>query len=555
VGFILAIAALSRDNARVADRARPRSAMAMSAGTVSVARPAASARAVARAPRASRAASASAPGPSLGRRVGGRAWSRRRGPAPCRHASESSPSITSAPEGSKEADVLDALRNVIDPDFGEDIVNCGFIKDLVIREPGDVTFTLELTTPACPVKEEFNRLSKEFIGKLDWVTSVNVNMTAQPVTNDMPDTVEGMKGVRHVIAVSSCKGGVGKSTTSVNLAYTLAMMGAKVGIFDADVYGPSLPTMTSPELAVLQMDKETGTITPTEYEGVGIVSFGFAGQGSAIMRGPMVSGLINQMLTTTDWGDLDYLIVDMPPGTGDIQLTLCQVVPITAAVVVTTPQKLAFIDVEKGVRMFSKLQVPCVAVVENMSYFEVDGVRHKPFGEGSGARICEDYGVPNLFEMPIVPELSACGDSGKPLVLEDPAGAVSSVYGEIAAKVVQEVAKLGAGPKGSLEVDEAGVAGIPGALRCQLAEEGGLPFYVRAVDVRRSDTSAKAEGEAAKADFMMDGVTPVPEDIAPLETNVVGNYAVQISWPDGFSQVATFAQIKALERLPVGANA
>ena len=164
--------------------------MAMSAGTVSVARPAASARAVARAPRASRAASASAPGSSLGRRVGGRAWSRRRGPAPCRHASASSPSITSAPEGSKEADVLDALRNVIDPDFGEDIVNCGFIKDLVIREPGDVTFTLELTTPACPVKEEFNRLSKEFIGKLDWVTSVNVNMTAQPVTNDMPDTVE-----------------------------------------------------------------------------------------------------------------------------------------------------------------------------------------------------------------------------------------------------------------------------------------------------------------------------------------------------------------------------
>lgn len=303
------------------------------------------------------------------------------------------------------------------------------------------------------------------------------------------------------------------------------------------------------------MDKETGTITPTEYEGVGIVSFGFAGQGSAIMRGPMVSGLINQMLTTTDWGDLDYLIVDMPPGTGDIQLTLCQVVPITAAVVVTTPQKLAFIDVEKGVRMFSKLQVPCVAVVENMSYFEVDGVRHKPFGEGSGRRICEDYGVPNLFEMPIVPELSACGDSGKPLVLEDPAGAVSSVYGEIAAKVVQEVAKLGAGPKGSLEIDEAGVAGIPGALRCQLAEEGGLPFYVRAVDVRRSDKSAKAVGEAAKADFMMDGVTPVPEDIAPLETNVVGNYAVQISWPDGFSQVATFAQIKALERLPVGANA
>jgi hypothetical protein len=269
------------------------------------------------------------------------------------------------------------------------------------------------------------------------------------------------------------------------------------------------------------------------------------------MRGPMVSGLINQMLTTTDWGELDYLIIDMPPGTGDVQLTLCQVVPITAAVVVTTPQKLAFIDVEKGVRMFSKLQVPCVAVVENMSYFEVDGVKHKPFGEGSGQKICDDYGVPNLFQMPIVPELSACGDTGVPLVLKDPAGETSALYGSIAAKVVQEVAKLSGGPKGGLELDVADATGVASALRVQLANEGGLPFYVRAVDVRRSDRSARAAGEAAKAEFMMDGVTPVPEDIAPLEMNVVGNYAVQISWPDGFSQVATFAQIAQCERLKV----
>ena len=301
--------------------------------------------------------------------AGRRTNSTRRGPVSIRaHASSSSPSITSAPDGSREADVLNALRNVIDPDFGEDIVNCGFVKDLRVSDAGDVTFTLELTTPACPVKEEFDRLSKQFVTALEWAKSCNVNMTAQPVTNDMPDAVEGLKGVRHIIAVSSCKGGVGKSTTSVNLAYTLRMMGAKVGIFDADVFGPSLPTMTSPEQAVLQMDKETGAITPTEYEGVGIVSFGFAGQGSAIMRGPMVSGLINQMLTTTAWGDLDYLIIDMPPGTGDVQLTICQVLPITAAVVVTTPQKLAFIDVEKGVRMFSKLRVPCVAVVEKLLF-------------------------------------------------------------------------------------------------------------------------------------------------------------------------------------------
>ena len=488
--------------------------------------------------------------------AGRRTTSTRRGPVSIRaHASPSSPSITSAPDGSREADVLNALRNVIDPDFGEDIVNCGFVKDLRVSDAGDVTFTLELTTPACPVKEEFDRLSRQFVTALEWAKSCNVNMTAQPVTNDMPDAVEGLKGVRHIIAVSSCKGGVGKSTTSVNLAYTLRMMGAKVGIFDADVFGPSLPTMTSPEQAVLQMDKETGAITPTEYEGVGIVSFGFAGQGSAIMRGPMVSGLINQMLTTTAWGDLDYLIIDMPPGTGDVQLTICQVLPITAAVVVTTPQKLAFIDVEKGVRMFSKLRVPCVAVVENMSYFDGDdGKRYKPFGEGSGQRICDDYGVPNLFQMPIVPDLSACGDTGRPLVLVDPAGDVAQIYGVAAAKVVQEVAKLQVGPKGSLALDEEGVAGVDSALRVQLADEGGMPFYVRGCDVRRSDKSATADGESKKADFLMDGVTPVPDDIAPVEAHVVGNYAVQISWPDGFSQVATFAQIQALSRLPAGAK-
>ena len=234
---------------------------------------------------------------------------------------------------------------------------------------------------------------------------------------------------------------MGKSTTAVNLAYTLAQMGARVGIFDADVYGPSLPTMVracscphdavalvyigspeqskarqvSPEAAVLRMDPATKRITPAEYMGVKLVSFGFAGQGSAIMRGPMASGLVTQLLTMAEWGDLDYLVVDFPPGTGDIQLTLCQTVSFSAAVVVTTPQKLAFIDVAKGIRMFARLAVPCVAVVENMSYFDVDGRRHFPFGRGSGDRIVADFGLPHLLRFPIIPDLSAAGD-GTPLI-------------------------------------------------------------------------------------------------------------------------------------------
>lgn len=242
-------------------------------------------------------------------------------------------------------------------------------------------------------------------------------MDADPPQAISPETVPALSQVRHIIAVSSCKGGVGKSTVSVNLAYSLAGMGAKVGILDADVYGPSLPTMLSPENPVLEMDPETSAITPAEYHGVKVVSFGFTGQASAIMRGPMVSGLINQLLTTSNWGELDYLIVDFPPGTGDIQLTLCQAAPFSAAVVVTTPQKLSFVDVAKGIRMFAKLRVPCLSVVENMSYFDGDdGKRYRPFGEGSGERVCREFGVPALFQHPITADLSAAGDNGVPNV-------------------------------------------------------------------------------------------------------------------------------------------
>ncbi|KAF9617262.1 hypothetical protein IFM89_035206 [Coptis chinensis] len=287
-----------------------------------------------------------------------------------------------------ENDVLKALSQIIDPDFGTDIVSCGFVKDMNIDESsGKVSFRLELTTPACPVKDMFEKKANEVVAMLSWVRDVNVTMSAQPARPVFAEQVPmGLRTISNIVAVSSCKGGVGKSTVAVNLAFTLAGMGARVGIFDADVYGPSLPTMVSPENRLLEMNPEKKTIIPVDYLGVKLVSFGFAGEGRAIMRGPMVSGVINQLLTTTEWGELDYLVIDMPPGTGDIHLTLCQVVPLSAAVIVTTPQKLSFIDVAKGVRMFSKLKVPCVAVVENMCHFDADGKRHYPFGRGSGSQ-------------------------------------------------------------------------------------------------------------------------------------------------------------------------
>eukprot|EP00241_Pyramimonas_parkeae_P002257 CAMPEP_0114245208 /NCGR_PEP_ID=MMETSP0058-20121206/11762_1 /TAXON_ID=36894 /ORGANISM="Pyramimonas parkeae, CCMP726" /LENGTH=532 /DNA_ID=CAMNT_0001358223 /DNA_START=344 /DNA_END=1942 /DNA_ORIENTATION=+ len=443
-----------------------------------------------------------------------------------------------------ELAVLDQLRTIIDPDFGMDIVSCGFIKNLEAdTEAGTVTFSMELTTPACPIKDQFEQEAREKVGSLPWVKEVKLTMTAQPVkpigASDMPG---GLSRVRHVIAVSSCKGGVGKSTVSVNLAYSLAMMGAKVGIFDADVYGPSLPTMISPEVDVLMMDADTKMITPVEFEGVKAVSFGYAGQGSAIMRGPMVSGVIQQMLTTADWGELDYLILDFPPGTGDIQLTLCQTVPISAAVIVTTPQKLAFIDVAKGIRMFSKLRVPCVAVTENMSYFEVDGTKHYPFGKGSGEKVQQEFGVPHLIQMPITPDMAAAGDGGRPLVISDPLCDTATRYQELGACVVREVAKLKLALANAVVYDETRKVLV---VRPPEAEEGVL--YLHPATVRRNDQSASSIDEWTGEQRLR--AEDVAEDIEPLSIQTVGNYAVQISWPDGLNQVATFDLLTSLERV------
>ncbi|KAL3148584.1 hypothetical protein ABBQ38_014015 [Trebouxia sp. C0009 RCD-2024] len=443
---------------------------------------------------------------------------------------------------SREAEVLQALSQIIDPDFGMDIVQCGFVKDLSINnQSGHVKFRLELTTPACPIKDEFERKAHSVVAALEWVEGVEVTMDAvppRPIRSEQ-DRPQGLRSVAHVIAVSSCKGGVGKSTTAVNLAYTLAQMGAKVGILDADIYGPSLPTMVKPDPPVLQMDPETRAIRPPEFEGVKVVSFGFAGQGSAIMRGPMVSGVVTQLLTTTDWGELDYLVVDFPPGTGDIQLTLCQSVAFSAAVIVTTPQKLAFIDVAKGIRMFARLAVPCVAVVENMSYFEVDGVRHLPFGAGSGDRIVRDFGLPNLVRFPIIADLSAAGDGGRPLVVSDPLGAVAQQFMVLGAAVVQEVAKLKLKPRNSVRYDA--------GRQALVVDLEGHNFLLHPALVRRNDTSAASIDEwtgekLSKSDN-------VPDDIQPDTVAPLGNYAVQILWQDGFNQVAPFDLLNSLERM------
>ncbi|GAA0154568.1 hypothetical protein LIER_12512 [Lithospermum erythrorhizon] len=442
-----------------------------------------------------------------------------------------------------EAEVTKALSQIIDPDFGTDIVSCGFVKDLHTSvASGEVSFRLELTTPACPVKDMFEKQANEVVAALPWVKNVKVTMSAQPARPIFAEQLpSGLQTISNIVAVSSCKGGVGKSTVAVNLAYTLADMGARVGIFDADVYGPSLPTMVSPESRILEMNPETRTIIPTEYLGVKLVSFGFAGQGSAIMRGPMVSGVINQLLTTTEWGELDYLVIDMPPGTGDIQLTLCQVVPLNAAVIVTTPQKLSFIDVAKGVRMFSKLKVPSIAVVENMCHFDADGKRYYPFGRGSGSEVVQQFGIPHLFDLPIRPTLSASGDSGTPEVVADPQGEVARIFQELGVCVVQQCAKIRQQVSTAVSYDKSFKA-----IRVKVPHSDD-EFYLHPATVRRNDRSAQSVDEWTGEQKLQFG--DIPEDIEPEDIRPMGNYAVSITWPDGFSQIAPYDQLQTMERL------
>ena len=315
-----------------------------------------------------------------------------------------------------EQNVLNALRVVKDPDLHKDIVALNFVKDVKISGK-DVAFAIELTTPACPVREELKAASVNAIrAAIQGVGSIDITMTSnvRPHENKQKESV--LPGVKNTIAVASGKGGVGKSTVAVNLAVSLAMEGAKVGLVDADIYGPSIPLMMG---ITGRPQVRNQRLQPMENWGVKVMSIGFLvdPMQAVIWRGPMASGAVKQFMSDVDWGELDYLVFDLPPGTGDIQLTLVQTIPLTGAVIVTTPQDISLADARKGFKMFEKVNVPILGIVENMSYYICThcGQREEIFDNGGGRRAAEELGVPFLGEIPIYTSIRVSGDRGVPI--------------------------------------------------------------------------------------------------------------------------------------------
>ncbi len=358
-----------------------------------------------------------------------------------------------------EQDVLDALRGIKDPESQTDIVALGLVRDLAIQG-GDVSFTLAFGTQPAQTKVMIHSMANKLVGRLPGVARVNAKMggagaPAHQHQHGGHDQAHGgaphaaapaqrppdlIPDVKHTIAVSSGKGGVGKSTVAVNLALALQGTGASVGIIDADVYGPDLPLMLGTRGRPGMFDNR---ILPVEAHGLKVMSIGLlVGDREAIVwRGPMIHSFIQQMLRDVQWGALDYLVFDMPPGTGDAQLSLSQVIPLAGVVMVTTPQEVALLDVRKAIAMFQRLNVPMLGIVENMSYFVAPdtGTRYAIFGEGGGKKVADEYGIPLLGQLPLDPDTRKGGDEGAPITVRRPDSAQAAAFREIARRVIERL--------------------------------------------------------------------------------------------------------------------
>ena len=402
--------------------------------------------------------------------------------------------------------ILDALSQIIDPDFQRDIVSLGFVQNMQING-GVVSFQIELTTPACPLKPVFQKQAEDLVGALPGVENVEVTMTARKGAPRPKASESGLAGVKKIVAVSSCKGGVGKSTVAALIARTLAGRGVKTGLLDADIYGPSLPTLFNlhrPDL--YSNDRER--VLPVEAEGLKLMSFAFlTGDGPSVLRGPVVSQYIQHLLHQVEWGELDVLVLDLPPGTGDIQLTISQSIEIDGAVIVTTPHQLSLTDVRKGIQMFDKVNVPVLGVVENMAWFVCDDCskKHTPFGTAGAKSLEEKFGLETLAELPI---------SGN-LVADYAEQTTDSVVRALGKKSMEKVAA----PEVSFDEQ---------FITLTWAEE---TVRVPNAVLRKACGCALCIDEMTQKPIL--DPAAVPDDIHATSVGTIGNYAITVDWSDG----------------------
>ncbi|MHB8586844.1 MAG: P-loop NTPase [Thermoplasmatota archaeon] len=434
-----------------------------------------------------------------------------------------------------EMAILEALKVVKDPDLGRDIVTLGFVKNLAVHD-GHVSVDLDLTTPACPVKDKLRDETIAAASSVPGVHDVKVKLTAHIPIRKTVDASGALADVRSLVAIASGKGGVGKSTVTANLALALASEGAHVGVLDADVYGPSIPGMlglTNVDMNIEKRVSAGGRMVPAESHGIKVMSMAFLANKDTpvIWRGPMASKLIQQFLSGVEWGELDYLLIDLPPGTGDIQLTLSQTAPLTGAVIVTTPQDVARSIAERGLRMFQQVNVPILGIVENMSAFICPdcGGRHAIFRAGGGAKAASEFGVPFLGDIPLEGAVAEAGDAGLPVVARTPHSPAAESYraiaGELARKisiVLHETSSAGVHPTEAkpLSRTEFSIGWSDGhASRYVMRELRGECPCALCVDEntgRRKVTSAD-----------------VPADVRILSAEPVGRYALRFIWSDG----------------------
>jgi Mrp family chromosome partitioning ATPase len=428
-------------------------------------------------------------------------------------------------------DILKSVINQVKTEEGKSIIDLDLLYDIKFDPASGKTKIL------INLHKDFRKIKILLENKIKAtpeLSNENVEISMAPQEKKSEPTTSkkiGLKKVKHVIAVSSCKGGVGKSTVAVNLAFSLMQRGKKVGIFDADVYGPSLPTMISPKDSTLRSYEDSPEIIiPIEFSGIKAMSFGFAAPGRrAVMRGPIVSNLVTQLVCNTDWGELDYLVIDMPPGTGDIQISLCQELNFTGGVVITTPQKLSFIDVVKGIEMFDELKIPVLAVIENMSYFLCDSCdkKHNIFGNGYVNMLKKQFGIEDSYNLPIDPMVSRVSDLGSPYVLVAPeTSQVQSTFKEISEKLIEKTDNI--------------VSLIKNKPRVEYSpkDEAICVYYgddqvkkINTVHLRKKCMCAACIDEFTGEKILKE--KSIPNDVHPKRLEEKGNYAVAIVWSDG----------------------